>query len=41
MTRRLDKKNMTWTHVWVLSWHLTEGRLTEMDGRACLKLKQT
>jgi hypothetical protein len=29
------------TRDWVLSWHLTEKTLTEMNGRAHLKPKQT
>ena len=41
MERSLGKNIMMWTHVWVFSWHLTEGKLTKMNGRASLKIKQT
>ena len=32
---------VTWTSDWMLSWHLTEGTVTEMNGRAHLTAKQT
>ena len=35
------QKMVTWTHDWVLSWHLTEETLTEMNERAHLTTKQT
>ncbi len=34
-------KNNDMDTFWLLSWHLTDGRLTEMNGMACLKVKQT
>jgi hypothetical protein len=34
-------KMMTWTCDWMLSWHLTNGRLLKMDRKARLKVKQT
>ena len=33
------QKMMTWTHDLVLSWHLMEKTLTEIDGRAFLTTK--
>ena len=35
------QKIMTWRHYWVLSWHLTERTLTNINGRVHLTAKQT
>ena len=40
MARLLGKKNNDVDTFWVLSWHLTDGRLTEMNGMAFLNVKQ-
>jgi hypothetical protein len=35
------QKMVTWTHDWILSWHLTEEILMEMNGMTHLTTKQT